>query len=325
MNEKTIDRIKKVFDIEIDELCKVRDSLDEEVISSTIDMLSSCKGKIILCGMGKPGHIARKISATMSSMGISSYFLHPAEAQHGDLGTVSDEDVLLIISNSGETAEVCKMLPNLKIIGAKIIAVTSYQNSTLAQFADISIILPIIKEATALQLAPTSSTTCELVMGDALSAVLSEMISFRKEDFALYHPAGSLGKKLTIKVADLMYSEKNNPVIERGTTLKNAIFVMSKTGLGAVNIVDSDGMLCGLITDGDLKRYLEQQIDIYSEIVDNVMTRTPVTVTPNVLAFEALRIMEKREKQLSVLSVVSEGGISLGMIRLHDIISLGIG
>ncbi len=324
MNEKSIDRIKRVFDIEIGELCKVRDSLDDEVISSAIDLLSSCKGKIILCGMGKPGHIARKISATLSSMGISSYFLHPAEAQHGDLGTVSDEDVLLIISNSGETAEICKMLPNIKIIGAKIIAVTSYKDSTLAQFADISIVFPIIKEATALQLAPTSSTTCELVMGDAISTVLSEMIGFRKEDFALYHPAGSLGKKLTVRVADLMYSEENNPVIKIGSTLKNAICLMSKTGLGAINIIDDNGKLCGLITDGDLKRYLEKEINIYSEIVDNVMTCTPVTVTPQVLAFEALRIMEKREKQLSVLPVVSDCGISVGMIRLHDIISLGI-
>lgn len=324
MKIKSIDRIKEVFDIEISELSKVRDSLDENVIASTIDLLNSCKGKIILCGMGKPGHIGRKISATMSSMGISSYFLHPAEAQHGDLGTVSDKDVMLIISNSGETAEICKMLPNLKIIGAKIIAVTSYANSTLAQFADIAIILPIIKEATALQLAPTSSTTCELVIGDALSTVLSEMQCFRKEDFALYHPAGSLGKRLTIKVADLMYSGENNPVIKVGSTLKNAIFIMSRTGLGAINIIDGHGMLCGLITDGDLKRYLEKEIDIYSEIVDNVMTRTPVTIAPQTLAYEALRIMEKREKQLSVLSVVSDNGKSVGMIRLHDIISIGI-
>lgn len=324
MKKKSIDRIKEVFDIEISELCKVRDSLDEDVIASTIDLLSSCKGKIILCGMGKPGHIGRKISATMSSMGISSYFLHPAEAQHGDLGTVSDKDVVLIISNSGETAEICKMLPNLKIIGAKIIALTSYEKSTLAQFADVAIILPIIKEATALQLAPTSSTTCELVIGDALSAVLSEMQCFRKEDFALYHPAGSLGKRLTVRVADLMYSGENNPVIKVGSTLKNAIFIMSQTGLGAINIIDGNGMLCGLITDGDLKRYLEKEIDIYSEIVDNVMTRTPVTVAPQTLAYEALRIMEKREKQLSVLSVVSDNGMSVGMIRLHDIISIGI-
>ncbi len=324
MKEQLLDSIKKVFDIEISELCKVRNSLNEDVMAQTVGLLSNCKGKIILCGMGKPGHIARKISATMSSMGISSYYLHPAEAQHGDLGTVSDKDVLLIISNSGETSEICKMLPNLKIIGAKIIAVTSYADSTLAQFADVCILFPVITEATALKLAPTSSTTCELVMGDALSAVLSEMISFRKEDFALYHPAGSLGRKLTMRVSDLMYSDEQNPVIIKGSTLKSAIFIMSKTGLGAINIIDENGVLCGLITDGDLKRYLEKEIDIYTEIVDNVMTRTPITVKSDILAYEALRIMEKREKKLSVLSVVSDDGRSIGMIRLHDIISLGI-
>lgn len=323
MND-VINKIREVFDIEISELSRVRDSLDEKVMSDAVEMLHLCKGKIILCGMGKPGHIGRKISATMSSMGLSSYFLHPAEAQHGDLGTVNENDIIIIISNSGETSEVCRILPNIKLIGAKIIAITSYKESTLAQFADVVIDLPIIKEATALKLAPTSSTTCELVIGDALSAVLSEMIEFKREDFALYHPAGALGRKLTVKVSDLMYSGEQNPTVKSGTNLKNAICVMSKTGVGAVSIVDSDNKLVGLITDGDLKRYLENEVDIYSLIVDKVMTHNPVTVAPNVLAYEALRIMEKREKKLSVLPVVDNNGKSVGMLRLHDIISLGI-
>lgn len=317
-------RVKQVFDIEISELKRVKESINDSVVSEAVRLMNGCTGKIILCGMGKPGHIGRKISATMSSMGISSYFLHPAEAQHGDLGTVNENDILFIISNSGETAEICKMLPNVKLIGAKIIALTSYEKSTLAQYADVSIILPVIKEATALQLAPTSSTTCELVIGDALAAVLSELVSFKKEDFALYHPAGSLGRKLTIKVSDLMYANEKNPAVHMGVNLKDAICAMSKTGVGAINIIDDNNHLCGLITDGDLKRYLENGVDIYSVPVDYVMTKTPITILPNILAYEALRIMEKREKKLSVLPVVNEIGESIGMLRLHDIISLGI-
>lgn len=324
MDNNVLSRVKQVFDIEIDELIRVKENLDYNAIYDAVRLMNSCTGKIILCGMGKPGHIGRKISATMSSMGISSYFLHPAEAQHGDLGTVTENDILFIISNSGETAEICKMLPNIKLIGAKIVALTSYEMSTLAQFADVAIILPVIKEATALQLAPTSSTTCELVVGDAISAVLSEMISFKKEDFALYHPAGSLGRKLTTKVADLMYSGENNPLVHIGVKLKDAICIMSKIGIGAINIIDDDNNLCGLITDGDIKRYLEKEVDIYSVVVENVMTIKPVTVTQDTLAYDALRIMEKRAKQLSVLPVIDENGKSIGMLRLHDIISLGV-
>ena len=321
MSEQIIEKVRNVFDIEIQELERVKNFLDEKELEKVINVLN---GKVVLCGMGKPGHIGRKISATMSSMGISSFFLHPAEAQHGDLGTLSQDDVIIIISNSGETAEVCKMLPNIKMIGTPIIAMTSYSNSTLAQFADYIIELPVITEATNLKLAPTSSTTAELVVGDALATILSSMKKFKKENFALYHPAGALGRKLTTRVEDLMYTDEKNPVIETGNTLKSAIYVMSKTGLGAVSVIDKEGRLCGLITDGDLKRYMEHMVDIYSVIVDEVMTKSPVVVKKEILAIEALRIMEKREKQLSVLPVVDDSFKSVGLIRNHDIIQLGI-
>lgn len=324
MSEQIIEKVRNVFDIEIQELERVKNFLDEKELEKVINVLNECNGKVVLCGMGKPGHIGRKISATMSSMGISSFFLHPAEAQHGDLGTLSQDDVIIIISNSGETAEVCKMLPNIKMIGTPIIAMTSYSNSTLAQFADYIIELPVITEATNLKLAPTSSTTAELVVGDALATILSSMKKFKKENFALYHPAGALGRKLTTRVEDLMYTDEKNPVIETGNTLKSAIYVMSKTGLGAVSVIDKEGRLCGLITDGDLKRYMEHMVDIYSVIVDEVMTKSPVVVKKEILAIEALRIMEKREKQLSVLPVVDDSFKSVGLIRNHDIIQLGI-
>lgn len=324
MERDIIADIRKVFDTEIAELENVKNSLDEETVKKIVTLLSQCDGKVVLSGMGKPGHIGRKISATMSSLGISSYFLHPAEALHGDLGTLSQDDVIIIISNSGETAEVCNMLPNIKMIGTPIIAMTSYPESTLAQYADYLLELPVMQEACALHLAPTSSTTAELVMGDALAVVLSEMKQFKKENFALYHPAGSLGRKLITKVSDLMHTGEENPIVPEGSTLKTAIYVMSKTGLGAVSIVDTEGKLAGLITDGDLKRYMEKEVDVYNVLVNEVMTKNPIVVSEKILAIEALRIMEKREKQLSVLPVVAEDGKVVGLIRNHDIIQLGI-
>ena len=324
MERDIIADIRKVFDTEIAELENVKNSLDEEMVKKIVTLLSQCDGKVVLSGMGKPGHIGRKISATMSSLGISSYFLHPAEALHGDLGTLSQDDVIIIISNSGETAEVCNMLPNIKMIGTPIIAMTSYPESTLAQYADYLLELPVMQEACALHLAPTSSTTAELVMGDALAVVLSEMKQFKRENFALYHPAGSLGRKLITKVSDLMHTGEENPIVPEGSTLKTAIYVMSKTGLGAVSIVDTEGKLAGLITDGDLKRYMEKEVDVYNVLVNEVMTKNPIVVSEKILAIEALRIMEKREKQLSVLPVVAEDGKVVGLIRNHDIIQLGI-
>lgn len=324
MEKYTYDDYKAVFDMEIQELENVKSYLNPESMEEVIEILNRCEGKVVLCGMGKPGHIGRKISATMSSLGISSYFLHPAEAQHGDMGTLTSGDVIIIISNSGETSEVCEMLPNIKMIGIPIIAMTSYRNSTLAQYADYLIELPVMKEAAPHNLAPTSSTTAALVVGDALAVTVASRRKFTKENFALFHPAGALGRKLTIKVSDLMHRGKDNPIIKVGSTLDDAIYVMNEKGLGAVSIVDENGLLCGIITDGDLKRYMRNKIDIYSLIVDRVMTENPIVIQPNVLAIEALRLMEKREKQLSVLPVVDEYGIVVGLIRNHDIIQLGI-
>lgn len=315
--------VKRVFDVEIQELSKVKQSLNHN-IADVIHAINNCMGKVVLCGIGKSGHIARKVAASMSSLGIASYVLHPAEAMHGDLGTLSAEDIILIISNSGETSEICCILPNIRMIGTQIVAITSNGHSTLAQYADYMIELPAIKEACTLELAPTSSTTVSLVIGDAMAVVVSEMRKFNKENFALYHPAGALGKKLTTKVEDIMLKNGETPKILLHAKLQQAIIAMCKFGSGAVIIVDNEERMCGLITDGDLKRYLEKQIDVYHMTVEEVMTKNPIYTYTDTLAVDALRIMENRTRQISVLPVLNHEHKVAGLIRNHDIINLGI-
>lgn len=315
--------VKNVFHTEIHELKRVEDSLDESVVD-VIHAVNDCNGKVVVCGMGKPGHIAKKIAASMSSLGIHSYVLHPGEAMHGDLGTLSAEDIILFISNSGETAEICSILPNIRMIGTPMVAITSNRNSTLAQYADYVICLPEMKEACALELAPTSSTTAALVIGDAIAVVVSEMRRFKRENFALYHPAGALGKKLTTRVSDIMHEKEELPLVSTHTNMQRAIVEMCRTGLGAVIVADEERNMRGLITDGDLKRYLEKQIDVYHVKVEAVMTEAPVYTYQHVLAVEALRLMESREKQLSVLPVLDDEHKVVGLVRNHDIIRLGI-
>ena len=318
-----LEEVKKVFDIEIDELQNVKESLEKSVVD-VINLIKNCSGKVILCGMGKPGHIAGKISATMSSLGISSYVLHPGEAMHGDLGALSESDVIIMISNSGETTEICSILPNIKMIGTPIVAITSNDKSTLAQYADHLIALPVMKEACALKLAPTSSTTAALVLGDAISVVVSELKDFKEENFALFHPAGALGRKLTTKVKDIMLSGDDLPTVRSDSKMPQAIFEMCRVGSGAVIITDEEDRLCGLITDGDLKRYLKQEVEIYDIDVDKIMTKDPVKVYEDILAVDALRVMEKGDKMLSVLPVLDSEDKVVGLVTNHDVIRLGI-
>lgn len=318
-----LSEINKVFDIEINELENVKESLNESLVE-VIHAVNDCKGKVVLCGMGKPGHIAHKISATMSSLGIHSYVLHPGEAMHGDLGTLSKDDIIIFISNSGETMELCTILPNIKMMEIPIVAITSNPKSTLAEYADYKIILPEMKEACTLDLAPTSSTTAALVLGDAIAVVVSEMRSFKKENFALFHPAGSLGRKLTTRVDDIMAKDQDAPKVLIHSKIPDAIVELCRTGLGAVVIVDEEDYMKGLITDGDLKRYLQKKVDVYNLQVDDVMTKTPVYTYANKLAVDALKLMENRERQLSVLPVLDNENKVVGLVRNHDIIKLGI-
>lgn len=312
---------KKVFDIEIEALKKTRDALDEAFVE-ILDSVTSCKGKVIITGMGKPGHIGTKIAATLASLGTPSFYLHPGEAMHGDLGMVTKDDIVIMISYSGESDEIVRIIPNIKMIGAKLIAITGNPNSTLAQSADLSQIFPKFEEACYLGLAPTSSTTVTLCYGDALAVVASGVYGYTKSDYGKRHPAGSLGKKLILRVQDLMAKGDNTPKVILGTSLMNTIEEMSKKGLGIVTIVDREGRLCGILTDGDLRRVLERRVDIYSEIVDDVMIRTPYTVDAETLAVDALVLI--RSKSINSLPVIDKDNKVVGAITWQNIVKAGI-
>ncbi len=311
---------KRVFDIEIRALEKTRDVLGENFIN-ILNLITNCEGKVIVTGMGKPGHVATKLAATFSSLGTPSFCLHPGEAMHGDLGMISRSDVVIAISYSGESDEIIKILPNIKLIGATLVAITANANSTLAKVADVSQILPEFEEACYLGLAPTSSTTAELCYGDALAVVASRVYGFKKEDFGKVHPAGVLGKKLILQVGDLMSSDERNAVIDDNASLKGAIVELSKKGLGVVNIVTNDGKLLGIITDGDLRRQLEKGADIYNLQVVDIMVKSPITIEKDELAIRALNIM--KEKNITCLPVLSHGYL-VGTIRLQSILGAGI-
>lgn len=318
-----VDRLlgaKKVFDTEITALEKTRDALDDTFLQ-ILDLIVNCKGKVIITGMGKPGHIAAKLAATFSSLGTPSFRLHPAEAMHGDLGMVSSNDVVIAISFSGESDEIVKILPNIKMIGATLVGITGNPNSTLAKASDVIQVLPKFEEACYLGLAPTSSTTAVLCYGDALAVVASGIYGFKDVDFGKFHPAGSLGKKLILKVEDLMAKEEKNAKVHISVPLKDAIIELSKKGLGAVSVVEDEDKLAGIITDGDLRRQLEKGADIYNMKVEDIMSKKPLKISRDKLAIDALRTM--KEKNVSCL-VVCEKGRAVGTIRLQDIIGVGI-
>lgn len=310
---------KQLFDTEIEALELVKNSLDER-FAEIVRLICDCKGKVIITGMGKPGHIGTKIAATMASLGTPSFFLHPAEALHGDLGMIRSEDIVIAISFSGESEEVTRLIPSLKLIGAKLVGISGACESTLIRFSDYSFVFPHFNEACSMNLAPTSSTTAALAFGDALAVCASKIYGFNEKNFALFHPAGSLGKKLIIKAEDLMKKGDDNSVVQRGTSLKDAIVVMSKKALGIVNIADGE-KLAGVFTDGDLRRALSEGIDVYSIKIDEIMSKNPLTVGPDILAIEALKLMN--DKNISALPVIDDGKLA-GTLRINDITGAGI-
>lgn len=311
---------KRVFDLEIEALNKTRDALGETFVT-ILDLITTCDGKIIITAIGKPGHIATKLAATFASLGTPSFYLHPGEAMHGDLGMISSNDIVLAISYSGESDEIIQILPNIKMIGAKLVGITANEKSTLASMADIVQVMPVFKEACYLGLAPTSSTTAELCYGDALAVVASEVYGFDDVDFGRFHPAGALGKKLILKVEDIMAKGERNATIHIDSSMKDAIIELSKKGLGAVTIIDDMENLLGIITDGDLRRQLEKGVDIYSLSVNEIMTANPIVIKYGKLAVEAMTRL--KEKNLSCMPVVQRDKV-VGMIRLQDIIGAGI-
>lgn len=312
---------KKVFNAEINALEKTKDALDDTFVQ-IFEKVRTCSGKVIFTGMGKPGHIAAKLAATFASLGISAFYLHPAEAMHGDLGMVGEDDIVIAISYSGESDEIVRILPNIRMIGATIIGITGNADSTLAKFSDIFQVLPEFDEACALGLAPTSSTTAVLCYGDALAITASEVSGFTGSDFGKFHPAGALGKKLILKVDDLMVKGEDIPYVLKNTLLIDAIAVMSKKGLGVVSVVDENMMLLGIITDGDLRRIIERHIDLYSVKVTEVMTSSPKSFQPEKLAVDALQYI--KQNQINNLPIVNKQNILCGTITWQMIIRAGI-
>lgn len=311
---------RRVFDIEIDALRKTRDCLNE-VFLSVVEIIIMCKGKIVVTGVGKSGHIASKMAATFASLGTSSFFLHPGEAMHGDLGMVSENDVVIAISYSGESDEITRILPTIKMIGAKLIGITGKENSTLAKACDVVQVLPQFIEACHLGVAPTASTTVELCYGDALAVVASEIYGFSTVDFGKYHPAGVLGKKMRLKVSELMKTGNQNAMVFNDVNFKDVIVELSKKKLGMVNVFNRAGDYLGIITGGDLYRALESECDIYKYKVDSLVTRLPITITPDRLAIEALNIMQ--ENNIISLPVLENGELK-GTIIMQDLLAAGL-
>lgn len=283
-----------------------------------VDLILNCTGRVVVTGMGKSGHVGRKIAATLASTGTPSFFLHPGEGIHGDLGMVTPADIVIAISNSGEVNEVLALLPSLKVIGVPIIGITESLTSTLAQNCDLVLQVKVECEACPLGLAPTSSTTAVMALGDALAIVLLKARNFSAEDFALYHPGGALGRKLLLTVEKLMYSGADSPIILQDKTIRDAIIIMTRANYGAVMAVDEQGRLTGIVTDGDLKRIIEKYPEPLDVPVKQVMTLKPKTITKEKLAAEAMHIMEA--KNITVLPVVDSRGVPEGIIHLHEII-----
>ena len=298
--------------------------LDQNFVNA-VNMIVESKGRVIVTGMGKSGHIARKISATLSSTGTPAMFLHPGEAIHGDLGMVTSNDIVLAISKSGETTELLNILPSLKRIGARLIALVGAYTSTLAKNADVILDASVEKEACPLGLAPTTSTTVALALGDALAVVLLSAHHFTKAQFAVFHPGASLGRKLLLTVENVMHKGEDNPVISEDSTVQDALFMMTEKGLGAVSVVDEKGKLVGLVTDGDVRRGLETGSNFLQWPVDAMMTKDPRTILNDKLAAEAMHIMEKNQpRPITVLPVVDSEGKACGMIHLTDLLRQGV-
>jgi len=312
---------REVLEIEASAVTALIARLDASFTAACRLMLA-CRGRVVVTGMGKSGHVANKIAATLASTGTPAFFVHPGEASHGDLGMIIGEDLVLALSNSGETSELVTILPLIKRLGVKLIALTGKPDSTLAKIADVHLDVSVAREACPLNLAPTASTTAALAMGDALAVALLEARGFTEEDFARSHPGGSLGRRLLLRVQDLMHTGDALPAVPEGTTLSKALVEMTRKGLGMTAILDRSGRVAGIFTDGDLRRTLDKQVDVHRAKVDEVMTRNCTTVLPETLAGEALHLMESRK--FNGLLVVDADRKLLGALNMHDLLRAGI-
>jgi len=317
-----LDEARKVIRIEAEALLALAESIDD-TFRRAVELILGCRGRVVVTGMGKSGLIGQKIASTFSSTGTPSFFLHPAEGVHGDLGMIMKGDVLIAISNSGETEEVLRILPVIKRLGAHLITVAGNSASTLARAGDLFLPVTIREEACPLGLAPTASTTATLALGDALAVALLVERGFREEDFALFHPGGALGKKLLLRVEDLMHADDAVPLVDERVLMREALFVITAKGLGMTGVCNATGALVGIITDGDLRRALERGVDIMSASAGAMMTRNPKRITKSELAAKALNVME--EFAITSLFVVGvDHGLPVGVIHLHDLLKAGL-
>jgi len=320
-SEQIIKKGKEVIKIEAEAVLNLESSINEE-FAKAVKIISESKGRVIITGMGKSGLVARKIVATLNSTGTASVYLHPTDALHGDLGMVRAEDVVILISKSGNTEEIANLVPLLKRLNPVLIGMVGNKDSKVGRECDIVLNTSVKEEACPYDLAPTSSSTATLVMGDALAIALIEQKGFTKEDFALLHPGGSLGKRLSLKISEIMYVGEKIPVVKESTSLKDAIFEITSKRLGVTIVVNEDEIITGIITDGDLRRLLEKPIDIKTLKAVDVMTKNPKTIKPEYLASFALQFMENYK--ITSLVVIDDSKKPVGIVHLHDLVELGL-
>ena len=318
-----VEEAKRVLRVEAQSLLDLAGRIDEN-FSRAVELLYHCKGKVVLMGMGKSGLVGRKIASTFASTGTPSFFLHPAEGLNGDFGMLAKEDLIIAISNSGETRELLEVLPLIKRYGNRLITLTGNMTSTLAKSGDVNLDIHVKEEADPLGLAPTSSTTATLALGDALAVALMGKRDFKKEDFAILHPGGVLGKKLLLKVEDLMHVGKAFPMVSEKALMKDAVFEITSKRLGVTAVCNTEGHLVGVITDGDLRRAIEKFRDLFNRKASEVMTRNPKWIEKDALAAKAVQRME--EYSITSLFVFDKAGdkVSVGIIHLHDLLKAGV-
>lgn len=319
-----LEHAQDVLRMEAEAILELVPRIDEN-FAAAVNLILECQGRTVITGMGKSGLIGRKMAATLASTGTPSFYLHPAEGIHGDLGMVTAADVVIALSNSGETGEVLNILPSLRRIGAKIIAMVGNANSTLGKNADVILDVGVSKEACPLGLAPTSSTTAALAYGDALALALLKKHNFTASQFAIFHPGGSLGRKLLLTVGNIMHKGDENPIVLADTTVQDALFVITDKGLGAVSVVDENGIMQGVLTDGDIRRGLSKGVDFLQRPVRELMTANPKTITQDKLAAQALHLMESNKpKPITVLPVLDENRKVIGLLHMTDLVRQGV-
>ncbi len=318
-----LESARKVLQVEADALIALRDRLDE-TFEQAVQLILDCSGRVVVTGMGKSGLVCQKIASTMASTGTPSFFLHPAEGVHGDLGMLMKGDVVIAVSNSGETEEITRILPIVKRMGLKLIGMSGKPSSTLCRASDVFLDISIREEACPLGLAPTASTTATLAMGDALAVSLLLQRGFREEDFALFHPGGALGKRLLLRVEDIMHAGADIPIVRQGTSVKDALFEITAKKMGVTAIVSGDGSLVGVFTDGDLRRSLEISLDVLHRPIDELMGRSPKRILRQNLAAKALQVMESNSITSLFVFEDEHSNHPVGVLHMHDLLKAGV-